>query len=218
MPLQEITQYSPIPPFAYKSTASDLSYIGYSTTPFNTLNDHYAEECERDKIEIGAEPSLQFSRDTWWDALIYLYSSHSDPRQPRDTLISPAMRGASSQQIMNDIQFLFRASNFWFSFFNISRFFSRLSNPTNRRGLQPSLVLAGLAVANFIRSSEQENGAKGRAWAMRLRDEAQGALEASLNTRWLDETLVQSSWVSRFYCYLSRGVFGGLMFIFCLLL
>lgn len=62
--------------------------------------------------------------------------------------------------------------------------------------MQPSFVLASLAVATFIQSSEQEGGAKGRAWAMRLRDEAQGSLEASLNSRWIDESLVYASWVS----------------------
>lgn len=38
-------------------------------------------------------------------------------------------------------------------------------------------------------------GAKGRKKAMRLRDEAQGALEASFNAGWLDESLVQAAWV-----------------------
>lgn len=71
--------------------------------------------------------------------------------------------------------------------------------------MQPSFVLASLAVATFIQSSEQEEGAKGRAWAMRLRDVAQGSLEASVSSRWIDESLVQASWVS------DRGYFLNLL-------
>ncbi|KAI0781970.1 hypothetical protein C8Q75DRAFT_795994 [Abortiporus biennis] len=168
--------------------------------PYSADSKEYDYEKEgENKSEIGAEPSLQFARDTWWDALLTLYATKSDPRQLRSNVLTPSIRETSSQQILTDLRFLFRSSNFWFSFFNISRFFTRLLDPTQRNTIQPSLVLSALAVANFIQSSEQENGAKGRAWAMRLRDEAEGALQASLSTRWVDETLVHSSWLIGFF-------------------
>jgi hypothetical protein len=62
--------------------------------------------------------------------------------------------------------------------------------------MQPSLVLALLAIATFWQSSEIGNGSEGRERALRFRDEAQGALEASFNARWVDETLAQAAWVT----------------------
>ena len=109
--------------------------------------------------------------------------------------MTPALRESATKQVISDLRFLFSSSNFWFSFLNTSRFFSRILDPARRNEVQPSFILASLAVATFIQGSEQEGGAKGRAWAMRLREEAQGALEASLNSRRIDETLVYASWV-----------------------
>lgn len=62
--------------------------------------------------------------------------------------------------------------------------------------MQPSLILAGCALATFWQSSEIGKGKPGRDLAMRLRDEAEGALQASLNAGWIDETLAQAAWVS----------------------
>ena len=153
----------------------------------------YEEEIERKPV-IGAEPSMQFARETWWDSLLALYASHQ-PQFAGGNLLTPGLRDAVSQQIWGDLRFLFSASNYWFSFVNIPRFFSRVHDANHRTRLQPSLILAALAVANLIRSSERENGAKGRDWALALRDAAQSALDASLNSRWIDEYLVQASWV-----------------------
>ena len=61
--------------------------------------------------------------------------------------------------------------------------------------MQPSLVLAGLAVATFLRSSEINRGSAGRLRALWLRDAAQGALEASFNAQWIEPTLAQAAWV-----------------------
>lgn len=61
--------------------------------------------------------------------------------------------------------------------------------------MQPSLVLSALALSTFFQSSESDQGKFGRDRALRFRDEAQGALEASFNAGWVDETLAQAAWV-----------------------
>jgi len=61
--------------------------------------------------------------------------------------------------------------------------------------MQPSLILSLLAVSTFWQSSEIGKGEAGRQKAMRFRDEAQGALEASFNAGWVDDTLAQAAWV-----------------------
>ncbi|KAF8442969.1 hypothetical protein L210DRAFT_3534542 [Boletus edulis BED1] len=68
-------------------------------------------------------------------------------------------------------------------------------DPDRRTRMQPSLLPAALAIATFFQSSEAGFGKQGRRKAMRLRDVAQGALEASLNARWIDEELAQAAWL-----------------------
>ncbi|CAL1713148.1 unnamed protein product [Somion occarium] len=198
-PSQHVTQYSQLHPTAtFNPLGSELNYLGYVPS-WNTSSvldqNEYDEEIDR-STEIAAEPSLQFTRATWWDALLSLYAR----RTPTPELaLSPGLREATTQRIISDIQFIFRASNFWFSFVNISRFFTRIMDTRQRQGVQPSLVLALLSLSTFMQSSEREGGAKGRSWALRLRDEAQSALEASLNGRWIDESLVHASWLLAFF-------------------
>lgn len=153
------------------------------------------------KTEIGAEPSVQFTRETWWDTLLGLYYSHTQPQsQPNQHLalsqhLTPGLRESLTQRITADLRFLFRTSNYWFAFVNVPRFFARLLDPTQRAAVQPSVILSALACANFIRSSNQEDGQDGRNWALTLLERAQASLDASLNSRWVDESLVQASWV-----------------------
>jgi hypothetical protein len=146
-------------------------------------------------------PSLDFSRQTWWDALLssYLLPDHS---RRSHTLTSPE-REFACRQVIDDMRFFFRSTNYWFCFFNVPRFFAVFSDPEKRTRMQPSLILAALAISTFLQSSEVEMGAKGRKKAMRLRDQAQGALEASYTAGWLDESLVQAAWVTICFCIIN---------------
>lgn len=103
----------------------------------------------------------------------------------------------ASRSIMSDLRFVFRESNHWFSFFHFPTFFGNFCDPVRRENMQPCLVLALLAMSVFWQSSEVELGEQGRIHALRLRDEAQAALEASISSRWIDETVAQAAWVRR---------------------
>lgn len=152
-------------------------------------------EAEDDTRGIASEPSLNFSRKIWWDSLLSLYIS---PGSNRRQHLTPSERESAVLGITSDIRFLFRESNYWFSFFHISSFFGIYFDPAKRERLQPSLVLAMLAMSTFWQSSELGLGSNGREHALRFRDEAQGALDASFNAGWIDETLAQAAWVSQF--------------------
>ncbi|TCD70530.1 hypothetical protein EIP91_002876 [Steccherinum ochraceum] len=211
---QELTHFSHSPLY-YKPPESTLTYVGYvpSAIIAGTNTDGYSyeyDESGEQKTEIGAEPSMRFSRDTWWDALLLLYSGRAHGQPPDSSALTSAQRESTVQQVLTDLRQLFRASNYWFSFLNVSRFFTRLLDPQQRCIVQPSLVLAALAVSVFIHSSEREGGAKGRAWAMRLRDEAQGALEASLNSRSIDVNLVHAAWLIAFFEICAHPQHSGL--------
>lgn len=191
------TQISPTQQYHQLSAAEGLPYPRYLPLPSSSGSQanreyEYDDEVDQQSSDIGAEPSLRTTRDTWWDALIALYTTHM---QPQGAVLTPGVRESMAQQITSDLRFLFRASNYWFSFFNVPRFFANLMDPAKRAALQPSLILAALAAANFIRSSEQESGQAGRAWSLTLLEQAQAMLESSINARWIDESLVQASWV-----------------------
>jgi hypothetical protein len=148
---------------------------------------------EESNPDISSTPSLNFSRKIWWDSLLSLYIS---PTANRRQALTPSQRESAAQGITSDIRFLFRASNYWFSFFHIPSFFGNYFDPTKRERIQPSLILALLAMATFWQSSELGLGRHGRDRALRFRDEAQSALDASFNAGWIDETLAQAAWVN----------------------
>ena len=109
-----------------------------------------------------------------------------------------SQREYAARSITLDLRFLFRTSDYWLSFFHIPSFFANFFDPGRRERIQPSLVLALLAISTFWRSSEIGYGNQGRERALRFRDEAQAALDASFNAGWIDETLAQAAWVSAF--------------------
>ncbi|KAJ8501969.1 hypothetical protein ONZ51_g330 [Trametes cubensis] len=137
------------------------------------------------KAVIAPDPGLQFTRETWWDALLVLYATEGNEN--------------TTQNITADLRAIFRASPYWLNFINLPRFFGSLLDPRARHGIQPSLILGALALSTFFRSHEGELGARGRARALKLRDQAQSALEASLSSRWIDHSLVQAAWLIAFF-------------------
>jgi len=153
---------------------------------------HEQQQDGTNNNSIATEPSLDFTRKIWWDSLLSLYSSPTSG--PLQTL-THSQRDLAAQNITSDLRFLFRASNYWFCFFHIPSFFGNFFDPVRRARLQPGLVLAALAMATFWQSSEVGGGAQGRERALRFRDEAQSAMEASFNAGWVDETLAQAAWV-----------------------
>jgi len=102
-------------------------------------------------------------------------------------------------KIVDDLRFLFRFSPYWFSFLNVPRFYNNLMDPYRRSRMQPSLLLALLAVSKCLQSAEQESPAEVLRVALLLRDEAQGYLEASLHARAIDVELAEAAWVLSFF-------------------
>lgn len=175
------------------SESYDLSLLQAEVTQsFITELDENGNERDKDHTDIGTQPSLDFSRKIWWDSLLSLYLS---PSSSQMQVLSASRRDSAAQNIASDIRFLFRTSNYWFSFFHVPTFFGNFFDHGKRDRIQPSLVLAMLAMSTFWQSSEVGLGRPGRERALRFRDEAQSALDASYNAGWIDETLAQAAWV-----------------------
>ena len=161
--------------------------------PSATIHKQPAEE-EPDTLQeantVWTPPGVQFLRETWWDTLLAFYSG-----VPTGGALTADMRDAATQIIFADLRTLFKTSLHWLAFVNIPRFFASLQGPHYRQAVQPSLIFGALAVSTFVQSSELEKGAKGRAMALQLLDQAHAMFDASLSAGWIDLGLVQAAWV-----------------------
>ena len=145
---------------------------------------------------IPARPSLQFARDTWWDALLTFYSTEDGLTESGIVPLTGDQRTATVLHVVADLRALFTSSIWWLSFIHLPRFWDSILTPSRRVSVQPSVVLSALAIGVFIQSSEVERGAGGRTKALKLIDLAHSSLQASLASGWVDYGLVQAAWVS----------------------
>ncbi|KAG6843679.1 hypothetical protein H0H93_000371, partial [Arthromyces matolae] len=176
------------------STVTSFNQIprsGEASHAYITSQDDNTSE-EDDYPGVSHSPSSNFTRKVWWESLLYLYLS---PHSRRRHILTATERASAAQGITSDIRFLFNTSNYWFSFFHLPTFNSNYFDPARRERMQPSLILALLAMATFWQSSEAGYGQAGRERALCFRDEAQSALDASFNSGWIDETLAQAAWL-----------------------
>ncbi|KAH9891992.1 hypothetical protein C8Q73DRAFT_701962 [Cubamyces lactineus] len=156
-------------------------------------------EEERSTQGLSSEPGVEFTRETWWDSLLMLYAGEDAGHEPRALSLSAQQRSTYTHRIFVDIRALLRTSVYWTSFIHLPRFFETLIDPTRRTSIQPSLILAMLAMGKFVQSSELRLGAKGREQASTLIDQAHAALQASLMSQWIDIGLIQAAWMLAYY-------------------
>jgi hypothetical protein len=149
---------------------------------------------ELDLSDITPDPSVQFSRDTWFDHVRDLYAV-SIPVSDDFSCLGLAQRDSSISQIIEDVRFIFKFSYYWFSFLNVPRFYNNFMDPTHRGRMQPSLLLSLLAVSKCLQGAGRLCPEGNYHVAMLLRDEAQGYLQASLQARAIDVELAQAAWV-----------------------
>ncbi|THH18643.1 hypothetical protein EW146_g2361 [Bondarzewia mesenterica] len=162
-------------------SALQVDAVDRTVTPPFELDIHSPEPFSDDRrLAIPPVPSTQFSREVWWDDLLAWYSP---------------TREQSLRDISTDLNLLFSQSSYWLIFINIPLFLRNLYDQEERSRVQPSLVLAGLALATLVRSSELELGAAGRDRALRLRDAAQSALESSWASQWIDLGLAEAAMI-----------------------
>ncbi|KAI0633373.1 hypothetical protein C8Q77DRAFT_1114598 [Trametes polyzona] len=158
------------------------------------------EEQEEETPPIPSRPSVQFARETWWDALLAFYATERDvTTQAQALTLSPEQRNKAMRFIVADLRALFQASASWLSFMHLPRFFATLLDPVRRTQMQPSLLMGLLALGVLTQSSEVERGERGRTRALKLLDMAHGALQSSLATGWVDIGLAQAGWVILYF-------------------
>ncbi|KAI8993760.1 hypothetical protein BD414DRAFT_480378 [Trametes punicea] len=191
--LEEIWEYDP---FAFDIINSELLQFPPPPSPSSPQHSQNSD----DEESIPSRPSVQFARDTWWDALLAFYASERDPGADMSAVVLTAeQRSGAVRHIVSDLRALFQSSASWMSFIHLPRFFQRMLDPVQRAELQPSLLLAALALGILTQSSEVEMGRRGRERAMKLLDMAHGALQSSLATGWVDVGLPQAGWMLLYF-------------------
>ncbi|KAI0645408.1 hypothetical protein C8Q79DRAFT_964451 [Trametes meyenii] len=191
--LDDVFEYDP---FAFDPDNPELflAPISHSASPSSSAQEQ--EQAKEDE-PIPSRPSVQFARETWWEALLTFYSSDGDPGSVIS--LTAEQRSGALRLIVNDLRALFHSSASWMSFIHLPRFFETLLNPIRRAEMQPSLLLAALALGTLTQSSEIEKGEKGRRRALQLLDMAHGALQSSLATGWVDIGLAQAGWMVMYF-------------------
>ncbi|EIW63043.1 uncharacterized protein TRAVEDRAFT_69195 [Trametes versicolor FP-101664 SS1] len=168
--------------------------------PISPPHSHHSQEDQQDE-SIPSRPSVQFSRETWWDALLAFYASERDitPDEMHAISLTSDQRNRSMRYIISDLRAVFQSSASWMSFLNLPRFFATVLDPLRRTEMQPSLLMSMLALGVLSQSSELERGLKGRQRALKLLDMAHGALQSSLAAGWVDVGLAQSGWMIMYF-------------------
>ncbi|KAJ8501742.1 hypothetical protein ONZ45_g12033 [Pleurotus djamor] len=126
------------------------------------------------KFPVPSSPTVEYGQKVWWENF---------------------MRSYPLQDIADDLSYLFKDTGHWLSFLNLDFFTASLFNPEDRLNIQPSFILAGLALATLMKSSELEHGAQGRSRALWLRDAAQTALDAAWSSEWVDAQLAEAAFM-----------------------
>ncbi|KAJ7194475.1 hypothetical protein B0H12DRAFT_714134 [Mycena haematopus] len=119
--------------------------------------------------------AVHATQQGWWDAFLRSYPI---------------------REIATDLTFLYNESPIALSFVNVRFLMETLWSPTKYLTLQPPFILASMALAVLIRSSDAERGAAGRERAAFLRHSAQEALERTWREGvWLDASLAEAALV-----------------------
>ncbi|KAK7046350.1 Zn(2)-C6 fungal-type domain-containing protein [Favolaschia claudopus] len=133
------------------------------------------------KFPVPSTPAVESNQRNWWNQFLDQYPLND---------------------VVADLSYLFSDTGHWLSFLNLPFFLDMLWNPEERLKIQPAFVLAGLAMAELMRSSDSERGAAGRARASWLRDNAQTALTIAMsggNGDWIDASLAEAALILVLY-------------------
>ncbi|KAI0334961.1 hypothetical protein GY45DRAFT_1317409 [Cubamyces sp. BRFM 1775] len=190
-------QSSEYDPFAFDiGTPESFLIPGAQLTHFSSGERQH----DNDEESIPSRPSVQFARDTWWDALLAFYAFERDTLTDMQAVtLTAEQRHNAMRYIISDLRALFQSAASWMSFIHLPRFFEMILKPSRRTELQPSLLLGALALGTLTQSSEIERGRKGRQRAIKLLDMAHGALQSSLSTGWVDVGLAHAGWMLLYF-------------------
>ncbi|TFK44027.1 hypothetical protein BDQ12DRAFT_717221 [Crucibulum laeve] len=126
------------------------------------------------KFPGPTSPAVETGQRLWWDKILGHY--------------------AKLETVVNNITFLIDNTGHLLSFINVDFLVKRLWDDEARHRIQPSFILAGLALAQLMKSSCLEEGPKGGlSRAMALKNEAQAAFRESYTSGWIDATLAEAA-------------------------
>ncbi|KAJ7694383.1 hypothetical protein B0H17DRAFT_1057522 [Mycena rosella] len=133
------------------------------------------------KFPLPSTPTVESNQRAWWTLFLDQYPLND---------------------IVADLTYLFSDTGHWLCFLNLSFFLDMLWSAEERLKIQPAFILAGLAMAELMRSSNSERGANGRSRAAWLRDNAQTALQIAMsggNDDWIDASLAEAALILVLY-------------------
>ncbi|KAJ7121672.1 hypothetical protein C8R44DRAFT_786662 [Mycena epipterygia] len=166
----------------YQPFPSSSPYVKQQQhSPFLQPTSAVSPETPHRKFPVPSNPAVESNQRTWWTLFLEQYPLND---------------------IVADLTYLFSDTGHWLCFLNLSFFLDKLWHAEERLKIQPAFILAGLAMAELMRSSESERGAAGRSRAAWLRDHAQSALHIAMsggNGDWIDASLAEAALILVLY-------------------
>ncbi|KAJ7760838.1 hypothetical protein DFH07DRAFT_883807 [Mycena maculata] len=181
----------PSPQSRTAQSGASSAYLPFAPSPYATVKEQphspflqpapaVSLEAPHRKFPVPSPPAASNQR-TWWTIFLEQYPLND---------------------IVSDLTYLFSDTGHWLCFLNLSFFLDMLWNAEERLKIQPAFILAGLAMAELMRSSESERGVNGRSRAAWLRDNAQTALRVAMsggNGDWIDASLAEAALILVLY-------------------
>ncbi|KAG9007580.1 hypothetical protein FRB93_007616 [Tulasnella sp. JGI-2019a] len=178
------------------------------TSPFVAADDEQTSDSPSQLIRqhlyaetITQEPSLNFSRATWWDHLLQTYAIRS---APYGTVTVARNLQDSSKEISQDVCRFFKVASIYLHFINVPLFFDMFHHTELRSSIQPAFIMSILAhsklIEFYVRGGERDDEGE-CIWkqSIMLRELAQAAFDASYNADWIDLPLAQAAWILHWY-------------------
>ncbi|KAH8107663.1 hypothetical protein BXZ70DRAFT_1013538 [Cristinia sonorae] len=175
-PKDEVSTLSQRCPLVYNTMDPALNHADYA----HAITIHHQPVDQETRGLLPGVPSTQHSRSIWWGNLLHALSDNDDHEQALNFL-------------RQELEFLLTFSSYWLFFFNKEALFRTLSDPHERLTIQPALIMASLALASLMKSSQIELGSAGRNRALFWRNSAQAALEVACKVEEIDYTLAEAA-------------------------
>ncbi|KAL0065315.1 hypothetical protein AAF712_007649 [Marasmius tenuissimus] len=144
--------------------------------PIDTNVAHVSSQRSHSKYTILNSPVTESLHKDWWNE--FLVTS-----------------GYSLNDLEVHTRYLFSDTLHSLEFLNVEYFVQTLHNPDRRHTIQPSLILAVLALSTLMKSSSIEDGDTGRKRALYFRDAAHQAVHTAIASDWVDAAVAGASLV-----------------------
>ncbi|KAF9552718.1 hypothetical protein CPC08DRAFT_714372 [Agrocybe pediades] len=175
LPIDPHAQYKQEMPMPYRRPQYMYDQGSYTKSSYPRqldVNTFQFPEIVHRKFPIPTSPTIETNQKLWWSRILHAHNLND---------------------ITAELTFLVNNTGHLLSFINLNFLIKQLFRDDLRLRIQPSFILAALAMAKLMKSSCVEGGAQGLRDSMVLAEDAHKAFSEALAFNWVDATLVEAA-------------------------